>query len=164
MLIFLFGLPGSGKNYVGNIFQEEFDFYFHDADSDLTPKFKQFISNGIIAPDEIRDDYYNLLISHIKELYRKHKRIVVADVLLKEKHRKLMQSHFPNAYFILLNCNPSILDSRLKERKHFVSKDYAIKFRSIFEPPTIKHIKFSNNKNGNEGIVKQIKDVLSIAN
>ena len=164
MLIFLFGLPGSGKNHVGNIFQEEFNFYFHDADSDLTPEFKQFINNGIIAPDETRDEYYSLLIVHIEKLYRKHKRIVIADVLLKEKHRKLMQSHFSNAYFILLSCNLSIIDSRLKQRKHFISKDYAIKFRDIFEPPTIKHIKFSNNKNGNEAIVKQIKDMLSIAN
>ncbi|MBU1203208.1 hypothetical protein KKH39_04180 [Patescibacteria group bacterium] len=35
MIIFLFGQPGAGKNFVGDVIAKNFDFYHYDADSDI---------------------------------------------------------------------------------------------------------------------------------
>lgn len=161
MLIFIFGLPGSGKNYIGNVFQEEFNFYFHDADIDLTPQFKKFITNGEIASEQTRDEYYNLLTDRIEKLHNEHELLVVSDVLHKEKHRVQLHTHFPKAIFILLTCEPHIIDFRLEKREHLISKEYALRFRTLFEPPRIKHIVFLNDINGKTDIVKQIKQLLA---
>ena len=35
MIIYLYGLPGVGKNYIGEIFKNKFNFNFIDADDYL---------------------------------------------------------------------------------------------------------------------------------
>jgi gluconokinase len=45
MLLILFGLPGSGKNFVGRILQEDFGFLFHDADDDLPDEMREAIQS-----------------------------------------------------------------------------------------------------------------------
>lgn len=52
MIIFLFGLLGCGKNYVGKIF-EEFAFHLYDADQDLTPMMKDAIVNYQVFTDQM---------------------------------------------------------------------------------------------------------------
>ena len=42
-LIILFGLPGTGKTYVGKVFEKYFDYYFYDGDNDLTPEMREAI-------------------------------------------------------------------------------------------------------------------------
>jgi shikimate kinase len=34
-LLVLFGLPGTGKTYVGKILEKDFGFFLHDGDTDL---------------------------------------------------------------------------------------------------------------------------------
>ena len=42
MLIILFGLSGSGKNFVGNVLVKHFGFYFWDTDDALLDEMKYF--------------------------------------------------------------------------------------------------------------------------
>jgi len=56
MIIFLFGLLGCGKNYVGKIF-EEFGFHLYDADKDLTPRMKRAIAKQQAFTEQMRDEY-----------------------------------------------------------------------------------------------------------
>lgn len=46
MLLILFGLPGCGKNYVGEILQSSFGFYFYDGDDALTDDMRDCLNNG----------------------------------------------------------------------------------------------------------------------
>ena len=40
MLIYLYGLPGAGKNFIGEVYKNKFNFYFKDADEYLPEKMK----------------------------------------------------------------------------------------------------------------------------
>jgi shikimate kinase len=51
LLIILFGLSGSGKNYVGRILRDDFGFLFYDADTDLTPEMQDAIKRQMLIPD-----------------------------------------------------------------------------------------------------------------
>ena len=55
MIFFLFGLLGAGKNFVGKLFAEEFDFTFYDADQDLTAAIKEAIADHREFTEQMRD-------------------------------------------------------------------------------------------------------------
>ena len=46
MLIYLYGLPAAGKNFVGEIFKNNFNFYFQDADEYLPKLMKDKLQKG----------------------------------------------------------------------------------------------------------------------
>ena len=50
-LIILFGLAGSGKNYVGEILQKHFNYYFWDGDTLLTKEMHGWNTKIITNPD-----------------------------------------------------------------------------------------------------------------
>jgi len=67
-LIILFGLPGTGKTYVGKIFEKYFDYHFYDGDNDLTEEMKEAIKVQRVFTDKMRDAYFKILISKIQDL------------------------------------------------------------------------------------------------
>ena len=40
MLIYLYGLPGAGENFIGEIYKNKLNYYFQDADEYLSDKMK----------------------------------------------------------------------------------------------------------------------------
>ena len=48
MLIYLYGLPGTGKNFIGTIFQNNFNFVFQDADDYLPINMKNKLNCVLI--------------------------------------------------------------------------------------------------------------------
>jgi len=75
-VIILFGLPGTGKTYVGKVFEKYFGYYFYDGDYDLTPEMKQAIKTKTVFTDQMRDVYFEKLISRIQDLSSSIKNLV----------------------------------------------------------------------------------------
>lgn len=157
MLLLLCGLPGSGKNYVGNVFREEFGFFFYDADEDLPDLMKQTITQGLIPTDEMREAHYRQVIERLRGFCENHRNVVVANAFLKEKYRRLVLGQFLEAKLVLVRCEPGILEARLENRfSHLVTGDYANKLQAIFEEPTMGHLTIENNQPGRDAIRRQI--------
>jgi len=164
-LIILFGLPGAGKTFVGNIFKKYFDYYFYDGDNDLTKEMKEAIKVQKVFTDQMRDIFFKRLINEIQKLLAlsevegksKHKKLIVAQTFIKEKYRVSLINKIPNTKFILIETKKIIREKRLMQRTDYpLDLEYARKMEISFERPMIDHLVITNNIDGVEDIKKQI--------
>ena len=166
MLLILFGLLGSGKNFVGEILRADYGFFFYDADTDIPPEMAEAIQHERIVPDAARDRFFVRVIEHLRELRQHEDRLTGAQALYREKHRQLIQTAFPDAQFILVESNPDLIARRLSHRQTgVVSIEYARKIAPLFEPPQVEHFRIDNT--GDRETVKvqldRILDTISTA-
>ena len=159
MIVVLFGLLGCGKNYVGKIF-EELEFYLYDADQDLTPMMKRAIADHKVFTDQMRDEYFDIVISKIIELKKNHRDLVIAQALFKNKHRRKILKTFPEARFIWIQCTPELISARLTARaNHIAGKSYGELVNNHFEIPDIPFEILMNN-DGRQEVLKQIESLM----
>lgn len=165
-LIILFGLPGTGKSFVGKIFKKYFDYYFYDGDKDLTEEMKEAIKIQKVFTDRMRDVFFEKLIDKIQNLLAlsevegksKHKRLTVAQTFIKEKYRINLFGKIPETKFILIETKKSVRERRLAQRTNYpLEIEYARKMNLNFDKPVINHLTIINNNDGDEDIKKQIK-------
>lgn len=157
-LIILFGLPGTGKTYIGKVFEKYFNYYFYEGDNDLTKEMKEAIKTKTVFTDEMRSSYFKTLISKIQNLKSKHKNLVIAQTFIKEKYRVDLLEKLPDAKFILVETKTTIREKRLIERKDYpLDLEYARKMEINFDKPIINHVTIVNDYDGEKNIEKQIK-------
>lgn len=160
MVFFLFGLLGAGKNFVGKIFAEEFSFTFYDADQDLTPAMKDAIANHRQFTEEMRDEYFEIVIRRIAPLKQEHQKLVVAQALFKNRNRGQIMLHFPEIKFVWVQADELLLVKRLGERQgHRADTRYGEIVNQLFEIPNIPHEILINNE-GKEEVIQQIARLL----
>lgn len=161
-LIITFGLPGAGKTYVGQILARERNYFFFDGDNVLTDAMKKAIATQTPFTDEIRDEFFTLLIAQINELVQEHKNLVVAQTFIKEKYREKVLQAFPQVQFILVQATDAIREKRLVERTDYpLDIEYSKTMVKNFEKPRIDHVIIENNEEGEAIIRKQIQKILS---
>ena len=161
-LIILFGLPGTGKTFVGNIFKKYFDYYFYDGDNDLTEEMKQAIKAQRVFTDQMRDVFFERLIDKIINLSTKHEKLVVAQTFIKEKYRTVLIKKIPETKFILIKTKKPVREKRLSKRIDCsLDLEYARKMEESFEKPKIDHLIIVNDDDGEDNIKKQIQQSLS---
>lgn len=157
-LIILFGLPGAGKTFVGNIFEKYFDYYFYDGDKDLTEEMKEAIKVQRVFTDQMRDIFFQKLTKNIQKLKSRHKKLVVAQTFIKEKYRIAFIKKIKDAKFILIETKNSLREKRLARRTDYpLEMEYARKMSVNFDKPAIAHLVIMNNNDGVEDIKKQTK-------
>lgn len=156
--VILFGLPGTGKTFVGKIFEKYFNYYFYDGDNDLTPEMKVAIKTKTVFTDKMRGAFFEILINKTKALAEKHTKLVVAQTFIKEKYRIDLLKKIPKAKFILVETKKDIREKRLMERVNYpLDLEYARKMDTNFDKPIIDHVIITNNSYGEENIMKQIQ-------
>jgi gluconate kinase len=161
MLLVLFGTPGSGKSYIGQILAEEFGFYHYEADIDLTPEIKETILQHEPISEAMREAYFGAVCEKIRMLKQIHKNLVVTQTFTKEKNRKRILCRFNETIFIWVKTNPSIIEKRILERTgHIVKEFYAAFISARFDPPQIPHLVLHNN-NGREEIRIQLRSIFN---
>jgi gluconokinase len=155
MLVFLFGHPGAGKNYVGEILSKHFGYYFWDADLALTAEMKACIANQEVFTQNMRDGFTQIIIENTNRLCL-NPNVVVAQAFFKEKNRRQIAMAFPEAKFILIEANPQTILTRLQLRGNAVDSAYAEKIRAQFEMPRLLYQSLSNNTDEND-IIQQLR-------
>ncbi len=162
-LIILFGLPGTGKTYVGKVFERYFDYYFYEGDKDLTEEMKVAIKVQKVFTDRMRDVFFDRLIKQIQKLAAKHKKLVAAQTFIKEKYRFNLLKKIPETKFVLIETKKSIREKRLAQRTDYpLDLKYARKMETNFEEPKINHLIIVNDKNGDKNIKRQINSLANV--
>jgi len=146
MLIILFGLAGSGKNFVGEILAKQFNYYFWDADRSLPEEVQQSIREKKSFTQSMRNQITDMVIQETTKLLLTHQKLVVAQALYKEANREMLRQTFPDALFIHVQADQQIILQRLKQRGGIVDKEYAKAIAANFEEPHLRHEKIINNK------------------
>jgi gluconokinase len=149
-LLVLFGKTGAGKSYAAEIFAQKFGFYLYDADWDLTAEMRQAITNGITFSDEMRDRYVEILRKKTAELLNSKSKVVLAQGLFKNKHRRILMEAFPFAVFVWVDADNRLIEERITERSGCVTLEYARRINPLFETPDFKCEKIINNGGAKE--------------
>ena len=161
MLLILFGIPGVGKSHIGKLLQEEYGFFFYDADIDLTEDMILALAANQILTPEIRTPYYQKITSRIVDLSIKHPDIVVAQAFTKEQYRLMILDSLPKAKFVLIEANIELISYRLRTRgNHLVTKETAYKIMAQFDKPAIPH-DVIRNEGGLDDLKAQFSPLLS---
>lgn len=161
-IIVVFGLPGTGKTFVGKVFQEYFDYHFYDGDQDLPYEMQNAIKREEKITDSMRDLFFKKIIYETQALQKQYERIIVAQTFIKEKYRNLFLSTIPQTQFIFVQTDTHIRETRLLKRTSYpLSIKYTRDMISLFESPTISHVVINNNEIGKKSIKKQIHSFIS---
>lgn len=161
MLLVLFGLPATGKTYVGKVFKKSFGFFLYDADSEIPLSMKRALSKSLPITDRMRDDFFEKVYVKTQKLTNQYPNICIAQTFIKETYRKQLLSLFPDAKFILVKTKSALREKRLTFKKRFpLTKEYAKRMDQIFEKPHIKHLTITNNIDGKTNIKNQGRRLL----
>jgi len=161
-LVVLFGLPGTGKTFVGKIFKKYFDYYFYDGDNDLTDEMKEAIKTKSVFTDQMRDVFFDKLVKNIQKLKLEHDKLIIAQMFIKERYRVDLINKIAETKFILVQTKKKIREKRLQERVYYpLDLEYARIMENNFHKPNINHLIINNDKNGEANIKKQVRLILS---
>lgn len=156
MLIILFGLAGSGKNFVGHIISNKFGYLFWDADEALTSKMKEAILEKKQFTQSMRDEYVQNIVIDIEKLLKVNSKLVIAQALYKEQNRLQILNHFPNAIFIQVCTNWSVIIKRLvNASENLIDLDYAKLILQQYEEPQLPH-KIVTNNDDEAAVISQL--------
>lgn len=138
-IVFVFGLPGAGKNYVVDLLARTRGFHAHDGDDEIDAEMHAHIRRGDIIPDRLREGHYARIIANVRQLARQHPRIAVCQAMSREAMRQKLRAAFPQAVFLRVVAPPAVREARLHRRSHFVSPAYARKIEAMYEFVRIPH-------------------------
>jgi gluconate kinase len=160
-LLVLFGLPGTGKTYVGKILEKDFGFFLHDGDTDLPQDMKEALIANEVVSDNMRERFFQNIITRAKHLTPRYKKVVVTQTFIKEIYRNQFLNVFPTAQFILVKTPTTLREQRLKQRKEYpLDETYARNMVDMFDNPLIPYLLLTNNTNGAEEIKTQLNSLL----
>jgi carbohydrate kinase (thermoresistant glucokinase family) len=160
MLIYLYGLPGAGKNFIGEVYKNKFNFHFQDADEYLPEKMKNKLKQGEHFTIEDVKEYHYIIANKIYKLKKKHKNLVVSQASLFITHRQIIKDKNPLVNFIYINSDRNTIIKRLNHRQGYVTQKYMLDLEKYLEID--KNNNFINNKSNDniDSIVMQIFKIL----
>ena len=124
MIIFITGLPGSGKSTVGKQVADKLGWAFHEVDDALTESMKAHIKEGKLLTDEELDEW---LLERTVKIFTEHvnadKDLVVAGMSGYVKHKERILEQFPALHYVNLVVPFEVLKNRIKDREHFAGTD-----------------------------------------
>lgn len=156
-LTIVFGLPGTGKTYVGTILRDNFGIHVHEADNELPLRMREAIIHAHPVTDDMRDEFFGNITNKLHELTAAYPRVTLTQTFIKEIYRKQVLTHFPHALFMLVQTDTSIREKRLLQRTTFpLDISYARRMIANFDTPHIPHVVVTNNEEGTERIIRQL--------
>lgn len=134
MIVFLFGLPGVGKTYIGQLLQRERGACFWDGDEALTDEMKLAVRNEQPFSRAMTAELTSTIIHKIEELQKNNGLIIVSQAMLRESDRQMFRERFDNIRFIYVHCDLDQVSQRIAQRANFVTVSYFEKLTVAFEP------------------------------
>jgi len=160
--IFLFGLAGAGKSYLGRIIAERFAYTPYDLDRDLTPTMIAAVAAGKPFTDAMRDEYFEVVIQRIAELASLHPRLVLMQGAYRERHRSRVQREYPEMQFVWIDAPLALIQQRLSMRGDAISPEYAAVIMKSFEPPPPDAKRLVNDLVAHEDLAKRFECLFRI--
>jgi gluconokinase len=159
MLLILFGLSGAGKNFVGEILANKFDYYYWDADTEMPPTIQEQILKRNLLTQDMRDEFTRIIIDKIAELEKQYPKIAISQALYQEKNRYQIVSKYSHAKLIHIKATQQNMLYRLQQRNNWVDQSYAEKISLFFESPQQLDAVITNDE-GSAEIIWQFQNFL----
>jgi gluconate kinase len=162
-LLYLFGLPGSGKNFVGELLQSDFGFNFHDGDEWLPLELQSQLKKGLGFTEAMRDQYYDAVGDKIEELLRspQTESLVIAQATFRNKHRRRLLARFPQMMMAWVKAERQERQERLKWGGNRVDEELGLRMERDFELPDHSHAVITNSASSMHITREQLRQVIS---
>lgn len=167
MIYVLFGPPGVGKTYIGQLAATKFGYHFFDADFLYDDELKHLLRSGNYT-QEVRDRFVEKLVATTESILAQGvEDLVIAEAFTKEKNRFEFLRHFDNQVcYIMVRATKEVAKKRMEERltkgEHVVD-DYVFEFVwDEFESPAIPYRALNNENNSEEQIMTEFTNVVEL--
>lgn len=160
-VIYLFGLAGAGKNFVGDIIGTLSGRYVYHADQDLTEEMLCAVHEGRVFTPGMRDRFFRVVADRIQELRAVHGPLIATQATYKTQHRDYLRERIPDIDLVCITASDQKLLERLTKRGDHVTADYAEKMRSLFDPPS-DTTPVLVNEHGSAEVVQQITALYNV--
>ena len=140
-LVYLFGLPGAGKNHVGELLRDGWGLEFADADEWLLDDMRDSLARGEGFTPEQRDRYYAEVASRIGALKEvavvrgDGRGLAVAQATFKVQHRELIKAAHTEAQVWWVRADEQERMKRLQLGGNRVDETLGAKMLADFEAP-----------------------------
>ena len=134
-VLFLFGLAGAGKNYVGDLLAGLSGRYVYHADCDLTPAMHEAIRRGAGFTDQMRNDFFTIVAQRISELRYQHGPLIVTQAAYKQRHRDYISDTVGDVEFVHIVAPDEVIAARLRSRGDLITPEFSKVMRAHFELP-----------------------------
>lgn len=165
MIVFLFGLPGVGKTYIGQLMQRELGVCYWDGDEALTEEMKRAVRNEQSFSRQMTADLTSTIINQIQTLRQTHDFVIVSQAMLREVDRQTFREQFDDIHFIYIRCEAdAVITQRITQRADFVTVSYCDKLMKLFEAhrgDAEAYPSIDNNNKTDEELITAFKDALN---
>lgn len=153
--LFLFGLSGSGKSFVGDLIGKQVDWSVYHADDDITDEMRFALKEKRPFTSAMRDQYFPIITDKILFLQQRNEHLVITQGVYKQRHRDFLINKIPNMEMICVDAPNSLISRRLAERSNGITGASATALRLDFEPP-LEGTKIIHNDENSERIIRQL--------
>lgn len=165
MIVFLFGLPGVGKTYIGQLMEQESGACYWDGDEALTDEMKRAVREEQPFTREMTAQLSTTIANKIKELKKNNPLIIVSQAMLRESDRQWFLAEFDDLHFIYVRCEQKQTSMRIAKRDDFVTVSYFEKLIHAFEPHRIdaeSYPTIDNYKKTDEELITAFNQLINI--
>lgn len=155
--LFLFGLAGSGKSFVGNLIAERAGWHVYHADDDLTDEMRLALAEHRPFTGAMRDRFFALIVDKILQLQQQHPRLVITQAVYKQQHRDYLLARIPDMELLCVNAEDATILERINRRSDGISIASAAALRADFEEPAAS-CKIVVNDSDAAAIVRQLNE------
>lgn len=124
MVIFVFGLPGSGKSYFASRLAEKLSAGYINSDRLRKAMFKERVYS-----DQEKRLVYEKMLAEMKANLKQNKNVVLDATFHREDTRKLFLDQIPGktpTFFIEVQAAEEIIRERLKKERPFSEADFEV--------------------------------------
>ncbi len=144
-VLFLFGLAGAGKNFVGDLFGTYSGRHVYHADTDIPKSMQDAIAERRTFTEQMRDEFFEVIRRKMATLQSEHPQLIVTQAAYKQRHRDFITQHIAGVQFIHVTANDELILKRLNRRGDWISPEYASQMRAQFEAPSSQCPEIANN-------------------
>jgi len=167
MIYVLFGPPGVGKTYIGELVSHKLGMKFFDADILFDEELKVMLRSGVFN-QQVRDIFFdklNIVTEYLLSELDDGQSLIIAQAFIKEKNRGEFLHHFDEQVkYVLVNATKDLAHSRVTERikkqEHVVDENVFEYAWREFDVPIIPHIEIDNINIDNESLLKTFTELI----
>lgn len=133
--LYLFGVAGSGKSYIGKLLAREMGFNCFDADQWLPQEaIQEFKVKGELT-QEVRNKFHAIIAQKIHELPDAGL-FVITQASIKAVNRAQILQVNPNIHMIHVKADPHTLLTRVANKEGAIKPEHVITMLNNFDDPT----------------------------
>lgn len=134
MIYVLFGPPGVGKTYIGNLLAKHKEWHFFDADTIYLNDDKlQYLLQSGKYDQSVRDRFVKKLIMTVQHMLSANdgRDLIIAEAFTKERNRAEFMKYFDDQVtYIMIHASRNLAFQRMRAR---MRKEYHVVDESVFE-------------------------------